>query len=383
MARRIGCYLALAIFLAVSWSTSAAEPVPFTAKAFASAQAAGRPILVYVDASWCSTCSVQRPVLADVLAELDKTPELHGLAVFTVDFDNQKDIVQRFSVQVQSTLIAFRGRIETGRSVGESDPAEIEALLLRSPRDAPPPVGRLLSAGSYVLAILAGILATLSPCVLPLLPIVAASAAAAHRFGPFALAGGLALSFVLIGTSLATFGMALGLDADKLRYAAAILMLLFGLLLLSDRLQERFALAGSGLSRAADRVAGQISNRGPSGQFVIGLLLGPVWSPCAGPTLGAAITLAATGQALGQVLLVMLLYGGGAALPLSFIGILSRETLGRWRRRMDLAGHTGKFALGLIFVGIALVILTGLDRTAEARLVQASPDWLTRLTTRF
>ncbi len=383
MARRLTSYLAFAILLAVALPASAAEPVPFTWTAFAEAQTAAKPILVYVEASWCSTCSVQRPVLADILAELDKSPELRGLAVFTVDFDMQKDVVERFNVQVQSTLIVFHGKTESGRSVGESDPAAIKALLLRSLHDAPPSAGGMLSAGSYILGLLAGILSTLSPCVLPLLPIVAASAAAVHRFGPLALSAGLALSFVGIGVFLATLGPAIGLDAGSLRLAGGVLMLLFGLLLLSAKLQERFALAGGGISATADRLAGRFASEGLHGQFIIGLLLGVVWSPCAGPTLGAAVTLAAQRQVLGQVILVMTLYGIGAALPLALVGILSREALGRWRRRMDVAGHAGKLVLGLLLVAIGATVLTGLDRALETRLVEASPDWLARLATRF
>lgn len=383
MKRRIGWYVACALLAALASPARAEDAVPFTSAAFAAAQAGPKPIIVYFGASWCSTCSVQKPVLAEVLAELEKNPKIGRVTVFTVDFDTQKDVVQRFNVQVQSTIIVFRGRMETGRSAGETDPDEMKALLLRTPRDAAPSAGRTLRAASYLLSFLAGILSTLSPCVLPLLPIVAATAASAHRFGAFALAAGLALSFVAVGVFVATIGLSIGLDAGWFRAAAATLMILFGLVLLSEVLQQRFAVVGAGVSGAADRLAQRFSSAGLHGQFIVGLLLGVVWSPCIGPTLGAAATLAAQRQALGQVVLVMLLFGVGAALPLWLVGLLSREALTRWRRAMGIADHAGKLALGLLLLVLGAAILTGFDRIIEARLVEISPDWLSRLATRF
>lgn len=375
--------VAFALFFVASpagWST---EFPAFTAQAFEEAQSAGKLILVAVDASWCSTCSIQKPALAQALAELEKRPEMRGAAVFTVDFDEQRDVVRRFNAQVQSTLIVFRGSTEIGRSVGETDPREIEALLLPRLRHSSPAGGRMLSAGSYIISILAGILSTLSPCVLPLLPIVVASAATAHRFGPLALAGGLALSFAGFGLFLATAGLAVGADTVILRPLAAVLMLLLALVLLSEGLRERFALGMSGISRAAEQLSQRFSSHGLAGQFVIGLLLGAVWSPCIGPTLGAAATLAARGEALGQVALVMMLFGLGAVLPLALIGVISREALARWRGAIGAIGRAGNTSLGVLLAVAGLTILLGVDRVIETRLVAISPDWLTRLTTHF
>jgi cytochrome c-type biogenesis protein len=237
--------------------------------------------------------------------------------------------------------------------------------------------------GTYALGGLAGLLSTLSPCVLPLLPIVVGSAAAAHRFGPFALAGGVTLSFVTVGMFVATIGFSIGLDGELFRAAAAVIMVAVGALLLSYGLQQRFAAAASPLGAAADGLLTRIAPSGLSGQFVIGLLLGAVWSPCVGPTMGAAVTLAAQREALPQVAGVMMMFGLGAAFPLLLIGSLSREALLRWRGRLATAGQTGKYILGAALLAIGAAILTGVDKTLEAALVQASPAWLTDLTTRF
>lgn len=237
--------------------------------------------------------------------------------------------------------------------------------------------------GTASFAFLAGILSTLSPCVLPLLPIVLGTALSEHRLGPAALAAGLALSFVTVGLFVATIGFAVGLDADLFRNAAGAMLIVVGAVLMAPPLQTRLAAAGGPVSGWTEQRFGGFSTAGLRGQFAVGLLLGVVWSPCVGPTLGAASVLAAQGQDLGSVALTMLAFGLGAALPLVLLGTLSREVLMRWRGRLLAAGRTGKMALGAVLVFAGALIVTGLDKTFEAALVEASPAWLTALTTRF
>jgi len=236
---------------------------------------------------------------------------------------------------------------------------------------------------TYALGYLAGVLSTLSPCVLPLLPIVIASAMAQHRFGPAALAAGLTLSFAAVGIFIATLGHSIGLDAGVLRKGAALLLMAFGLLLMSARGQARLAQATSGLSSAGEGLRARVAGTGWRGQFAVGLVLGIVWSPCVGPTLGAASTLAAQGRELPQIALLMLLFGLGAGTPLVAIGSLSREAMQRARGRLLAAGQRGRGLLGLMLLLIGLAILTGWDRGFESWVVEHSPDWLTELTTRF
>src|SRR5258708_6233466 len=90
-------------------------------------------------------------------------------------------------------------------------------------------------------ALLAGIFSTLSPCVLPLLPIVLGAAISKHRLGPAALAAGLSVSFVAIGLFVATIGFALGLDEGIFRQVAAVLMIVLGLVLLVPGFEMSFA----------------------------------------------------------------------------------------------------------------------------------------------
>jgi thioredoxin 1 len=119
---------AILLFFGVTGSAFAAQPVPFTAAAFAAAQAEGKPILVDVTAPWCPVCAKQHPILS----QLEQTAELSDLIVFDVDFDSQKDVLNQFGVRTQSTLIVFSGKTEAARATGITDPAAIQALLLKA-----------------------------------------------------------------------------------------------------------------------------------------------------------------------------------------------------------------------------------------------------------
>lgn len=237
--------------------------------------------------------------------------------------------------------------------------------------------------GSYGVGFLAGLLSTLSPCILPLIPILLGSAMNAHPRAPLALAGGLALSYALIGTTLAWAGSALNIDASLFRNIAAVVLGLLGIVLMSSKLQRHFATATSDLGNRGNTLLSRMQLDGLWGQFVIGLVLGVVWSPCVGPTLGAAIVLASQGSQLPQVTLLMGVFGLGAALPVVALTYVSRNTMMRIRGQLIQAGQHGKIVLGVIMVVIALFILSGADKTIEAWLVENSPAWITALTTRF
>ena len=120
--------LALSAVLSFGSMAAAMDKKPFDQKAFDEAQAAGKPILVEVTAPWCPVCKAQAPILA----RLRSDPRFKELVSFDIDFDSQKDLLRKFNVQKQSTLIVFKGKQETGRSTGDTNAGSIEALLGKS-----------------------------------------------------------------------------------------------------------------------------------------------------------------------------------------------------------------------------------------------------------
>ena len=234
---------------------------------------------------------------------------------------------------------------------------------------------------SYFIALAAGVLSTLSPCVLPLLPVIIGSAIHEHRYGPFAVAIGMSASFAVIGTILASAGARLGVGQGDFQVVAAIILVLIGIVLLSKKLQERFAVATSGASGAGSKILSTLNISGLRGQFLVGLLLGLIWSPCVGPTLGAAITLASQGRDLPQIVAMMAVFGLGAGLPIALLGMLSRQAMLKMRGKLQGAGSWGKNMLGVLFIAVGMLILTGWDKSVEVFLLDHSPDWLTTLTT--
>lgn len=117
---------AAAPLLIFGLSAHAAEK--FTDAALEAAQKAGKPVLVEVAAPWCPTCKAQRPII-DKLTGTDK---YKGFVLLKVDFDSQKDSLRKLNARSQSTLIVFKGTSEVGRSVGDTNPASVEALLAKA-----------------------------------------------------------------------------------------------------------------------------------------------------------------------------------------------------------------------------------------------------------
>src|SRR4029077_15383202 len=158
----------------------------------------------------------------------------------------------------------------------------------------------------------------------------------------------------------------LGLDPDTFRVVGGVILTVFGLILLVPKLQDVFASATGALSNSVNQLLARVTFEGFTGQFLVGLLLGVVWSPCVGPTLGAATTLASQGRYLSQIGLLMLIFGIGAAAPLVLLGSFSRTSLTKMRGRLLNAGRVGKHGLGMVFLGLGILIVTGLDKSLEA-----------------
>lgn len=229
----------------------------------------------------------------------------------------------------------------------------------------------------------AGALSTLSPCVLPIVPIIMSSALQTARLGPAALLSGVVLSYTVVGTVLAMFGTSLGVDTIHVRMASAVLMVLLGAALLVPAMQRAFVRFATPLTNSANGKLAEFRGDSVLGQGLLGVMLGLVWSPCVGPTLGAAITMAAGGQSAGKALLTMFAFGVGAAIPMGVLAYGSRSAMGQRRQSMAAVGRRGKQVMGWGLLVVGGLVLTGGDKWLETVLTSHMPMWLMDLTTRY
>lgn len=231
-----------------------------------------------------------------------------------------------------------------------------------------------LELTSVPLALAAGVLSILSPCVWPLVPVVVSSASTSGRAGPFMLGLGLSGSFALAGTVLTFFLVSTGLDPELVRYLAAALLITVAITLLVKKVNDWISVRLSVLTSRfqVDRGAEDVS---AAGQFGVGALLGLVWLPCVGPTLGAAIGLASLGQDMGAAFIVMLAFGVGTAAALLAAGFASARILARWRPRISTSSGRGKKLLGWTLLALGLLVITGVDKLLEALALGMLPEW--------
>lgn len=229
---------------------------------------------------------------------------------------------------------------------------------------------------SILLSLGAGALTSLSPCVLPALPIIMGSAAS-HRMGPIVLAAGMIISFTGIGAILGLFGQSLGLESDQLRMASAVLLIVLGLSLVLNQSLKIFSGALSGISSISSRILDSQKQDSLRSHFAVGALLGGIWSPCVGPTLGSAIALSSRGEGIFQATVMMFAFSIGAAIPLllastGFAGLMKRHHA----RLATVANHSKK-AFGGILILIGILTVTGIDKRIEASVLKVLPQsWI-------
>lgn len=228
----------------------------------------------------------------------------------------------------------------------------------------------------FVFAYLAGLLTLINPCVLPVLPIVLVSALNASRMGPVALAAGMSLSFVVFGVTVTAFGSSIGLTQDRLAEIGAVMMIAFGIILLVPMFARRFEMATAGIAGGADARMNDIDAGSLRGQFLGGLLLGAVWSPCIGPTLGGAIALASQGESLGYVTLIMAFFALGVSTLILALGLGAREAIRARTTALRGLAERSKPILGVTFVAVGSMLFSKVHHMIEAWALQVMPYWL-------
>lgn len=229
-----------------------------------------------------------------------------------------------------------------------------------------------------IFAYLAGLLTLINPCVLPVLPIVVAGSLQTDARAPLALAAGMGLSFVVVGTGIAAIGPAFDIYPEDLTRIAALVMVGFGLVLVLPVLERRFSVASAGIAAAADgRIAR--SPRGIGAEFAGGSLLGAVWSPCIGPTLGAAIALASTGQSIGSAAAIMAAFAAGVSTLILAVAYGLRGWLRRNMARMVALAARARPAMGWAFIAVGAADFLGLNHVLEAAALRFLPAWFVDL----
>jgi cytochrome c-type biogenesis protein len=234
-----------------------------------------------------------------------------------------------------------------------------------------------------VFGYLAGLLTLINPCILPVLPIAVASASSSSRLGPVALAAGMALTFTVLGVATASVGPALGITPEIVSQVSAAMMVLFGLVLVVPRASAAFATATAGIAGTASVRLGEVDESGLRGQFLGGMLLGAVWSPCIGPTLGGAISLASQGASLLWAAAIMLMFSLGVATVFLAVSFGAREALRTRIAGLRAAAAWSKPVMGWVFVAVGLALLFKLNHVAEQAVLDAMPVWLQDLSVRL
>lgn len=232
------------------------------------------------------------------------------------------------------------------------------------------------------LLLLAGMLITLSPCILPVLPVMASSGLAKHKLAPVLTGAGLAVGFALMGILLHGLGSALGLSDSVTRPLFASLLVVFGLALVLPWFKQGSSGLLAPLAAKADQLAGILEQK-PGGAFWLGLMLGAIWSPCAGPILGAALGLAGGSGSLLNAGIQMLVFGIGAALPLIAVAYLFAGSARRFLPKIASGGELARNILGYSLLLVGVMILTRLDQWLLVWATDNLPETWLHLITRY
>ncbi len=209
-----------------------------------------------------------------------------------------------------------------------------------------------------LVAFVAGIVTALSPCVLPVLPVILAGGTTGNERQPYAIVAGLVVSFTVFTLTATAVLSALNLPDDLLRNIAIVVVALVGLSLLWPRLGQAFERPFARFSRLDSRRAG--------GGFLLGICLGLVFTPCAGPVIGAVATVAATQDLSLDAVLVTLSYALGAGLVLLGIAIAGRRGLAL--PRFKTAAPMIRRALGGAVLLVAILMAFNVDTRLQTNL---------------
>ena len=229
-------------------------------------------------------------------------------------------------------------------------------------------------------AFVSGVITILSPCILPVLPIVLSGGVGGGKARPFGVLAGFVVSFTVFTLALSAIVQALGIPVDALRIVAVVLIILFGLVMLVPWLRDRFELLASRIARRPAATTGTPAARqGFWSGVVVGLSLGLIWTPCVGPIMASVISLALTQHVDGGSVSITLAYTLGTSIPMLGVMLGGRALLNRVPALTRSAGAIQKgFGVLMIVVGIGIGL--GWDRQFQTFVLRALPGYGSGLT---
>jgi len=226
----------------------------------------------------------------------------------------------------------------------------------------------MIETPSTVAVFFAGVLTILTPCCLPMIPVLVVGANG-HRLRPVAIVAGSTLTFTALGTLTGALG---AVTPETIRAPFAVLMLAFGVVLADDDVNDLYTTYASRLAGRATTLTNRVDeDRHPLGNaFVVGLLLGVIWLPCVGPILGGVLAYVGSSAGVGGGAALLFTYGVGFSIPL--LGVAYAGRIGG-RRLVDSASTASfRTATGYAFVLLGLAVLFDLDKLALASVTNLS-----------
>lgn len=218
-------------------------------------------------------------------------------------------------------------------------------------------------------AVLAGILTIGAPCILPLLPILlGASVGQQSKTRPLFIALGFVVTFALTGLLLSYLVTNLNIAPDVLRNIAIVALGIFGLFMIWPTPFEKLTIYLSGFINKANQTATK-AGTGNFGGFVLGVMLGVIWTPCAGPVLGSILTLIATSTEVGRASILLVAYAIGAGIPMLIIAYGGQLVTTRVRSFAQYATRMQQ-VFGVLIIGLAVAMYFQYDLVLQAKILE-------------
>ncbi len=221
-------------------------------------------------------------------------------------------------------------------------------------------------------AFLAGILTIAAPCILPMLPIIlGASVGQKSKLRPLFIVLGFVVSFAAASLILSTLVTQLGLSQNFIRNIAIVMLLIFAFFMIWPLPFELLTAKLSGFINKASEVGN--ARKDNSGAFILGLVLGIVWTPCAGPVLGTILTLVATEGTTGKATVLVLFYALGAGIPMLAIAYGSQWLTTKVRGLVKYSARLQQ-VFGVLILLLAIAMYFQYDTVIENKLTSFFPQ---------